>query len=996
MEERNNAVLIASHPNIQPGSMSVDATHKLAMLASRRYLTLIDLTEPNRVIERVNLRNKWDVSHVLWNPTTANQKYFLTTYNQWTDLWQYEENSCKKLATLQGHMRSISDADWSFTEPNILATCSLDGYIYVWDMRETKRCKLCTSSVVGASQVKWNRMNPYCFASSHDGNIRIWDSRNCKIAVQHITAHLSKIYSLDWSRSEEFMLSSSSQDSNIRFWNTREEPRSPEGTINVGKPVWKAKYTPFGNGILSTGIVNFRETPISLWSLEETSQPVITYTGHTDVVLHAHWRKCNEVQNDQNWQLVTWSKDQTLRLWPMTSADLLEKNYDESRLSSNPLVYNLPSTTLPNLDVEPTDPASSASGSSVQSKEEDLHDASGFTPPTMNMIKRTKTNSIDLTSSHNLEQEFKMLNSQLPNLRMKHLDIQGRKSLLSLRTTTHYTDIHIMFPDAYPNNEAPIFNIKQSNMEQHEILNVTSNLQETAQTYVKTGRNCLEPCMRQLIAQMSRMSYMSDCDAEELGINFPSPFSSRSRQYSLFNDLKNVPFPRTTGARFNQSGLLVVFMRPTYVKGYQSMNEKTPRSFMGLFHHRNSAPVLSVTGFPRHIPSSLSHMTPRLNPAPWPDLSVSSYYYKEKRPCRKSLKFLYNPSVGSSPKESSIPATNDMKHTRMQQVAGMVSIVNVTSILPISKTLAMKYVIPHNSYTEACRVNMKNASSESMQDLVQLWSYLSVLPSPTRLPPTSDKFNEFSKPSFAEHPTGAKLLLRVFKHYEKLFDVQTLAMLACTFVPDTEEHTTKQASPRKQLKPSSSYSSFDVFDTGGHLHKSASETKFSDLPSFIKSIARSPPTSETFLKSSIGRSREESPVDDYRFVEQPLLDIAPSVHEHWMVNSRLLLPEVQARCNDYISRYADLLHSWKMDSKRAETCKYIRKIQAVPPDTKTTTHNKIKKQKKTCVICKLPLTKTAVQCIKCGHGSHQHHLKTWFESRSTCPICDCDCFDNIY
>ncbi len=29
----------------------------------------------------------------------------------------------------------------------------------------------------GASQVKWNRKNQYLLASSHDGDVRIWDKR---------------------------------------------------------------------------------------------------------------------------------------------------------------------------------------------------------------------------------------------------------------------------------------------------------------------------------------------------------------------------------------------------------------------------------------------------------------------------------------------------------------------------------------------------------------------------------------------------------------------------------------------------------------------------------------------------------------------------------------------------------------------------------------------------------------------------------------------------
>jgi len=30
-------------------------------------------------------------------------------------------------------------------------------------------------------------------------------------------------------------------------------------------------------------------------------------------------------------------------------------------------------------------------------------------------------------------------------------------------------------------------------------------------------------------------------------------------------------------------------------------------------------------------------------------------------------------------------------------------------------------------------------------------------------------------------------------------------------------------------------------------------------------------------------------------------------------------------------------------------------------------------------------------CLKCKHGGHAHHLNSWFEKHSTCPVSGCDC-----
>lgn len=131
--------------------------------------------------------------------------------------------------TLPAHQRAVSDLSWSLFEPNILATCSADTYINLWDIRfewmnefleksmntcdwkrklSKMKPKLCHWTVQNnkeneqtptnnrdpkkpvklksfcgwtgaATQVKWNRHNPMSLASTHNGEVRIWDIRVC-------------------------------------------------------------------------------------------------------------------------------------------------------------------------------------------------------------------------------------------------------------------------------------------------------------------------------------------------------------------------------------------------------------------------------------------------------------------------------------------------------------------------------------------------------------------------------------------------------------------------------------------------------------------------------------------------------------------------------------------------------------------------------------------------------------------------------------------------
>ena len=50
-----------------------------------------------------------------------------------------------------------------------------------------------------SGQVKWNRVSSQTLASSHEGDIRVWDRRKLSIPERYISAHTAKIHGLDWS-----------------------------------------------------------------------------------------------------------------------------------------------------------------------------------------------------------------------------------------------------------------------------------------------------------------------------------------------------------------------------------------------------------------------------------------------------------------------------------------------------------------------------------------------------------------------------------------------------------------------------------------------------------------------------------------------------------------------------------------------------------------------------------------------------------------------------
>lgn len=122
--------------------------------------------------------------------------------------------------SLKAHTRVVSDLNWHPKEPDIIASCSIDTFIHIWDIRDQRRPCLSLSAVgkytdyeilqnktvckhlkmhaiecviAGSSQVRWNTLSPNMLATAHDGDIKIWDQRKGNSPMQYIAAHLTKV-----------------------------------------------------------------------------------------------------------------------------------------------------------------------------------------------------------------------------------------------------------------------------------------------------------------------------------------------------------------------------------------------------------------------------------------------------------------------------------------------------------------------------------------------------------------------------------------------------------------------------------------------------------------------------------------------------------------------------------------------------------------------------------------------------------------------------------
>ncbi len=212
--------------------------------------------------------------------------------------------------------------------------------MHAWDLRRARRPVMTfVDWDAGATQVKWNRKDGHIVASSHDRWLRIWDDRHGAYPVKSIMAHTSKIYGVDWSRTRSEGVMTCSLDKTIKFWDYKREGDSLERTINCGFPIWRARHTPFPNGLLAMP----QKSPGNLYLYDLRKRrddeqwdpymdPIATFTHGDRRVKEFLWRSRGTAINEKNlddreFQLVSWGDDKELKLQRVPNSVLENVGY---------------------------------------------------------------------------------------------------------------------------------------------------------------------------------------------------------------------------------------------------------------------------------------------------------------------------------------------------------------------------------------------------------------------------------------------------------------------------------------------------------------------------------------------------------------------------------------------------------------------------------------------------------------------------------------------
>lgn len=106
----------------------------------KKGIYIIDLEEPWETSKTLYQKGKWEISVAQWNPHPSKASWIASGAGNDLLIWNLEDRRSALQGIVQAHQRAVADINWSVFEPNILASCSADTYINVWDVRDTKSC----------------------------------------------------------------------------------------------------------------------------------------------------------------------------------------------------------------------------------------------------------------------------------------------------------------------------------------------------------------------------------------------------------------------------------------------------------------------------------------------------------------------------------------------------------------------------------------------------------------------------------------------------------------------------------------------------------------------------------------------------------------------------------------------------------------------------------------------------------------------------------------
>ncbi|CAG8536370.1 3074_t:CDS:2, partial [Acaulospora colombiana] len=502
---------------------------------------------------------------------------------------------------------------------------------------------------------------------------------------------------------------------------------------------------PVGSGILT--MPQRSESTLYLWNRENPQSPVDSFAGHNDVVKEFVWRiKGGNNQNvGKEFQLITWSKDQYLRLWPISdqqlkligheraTSDKLMRTEYASHTFSNPShkldnrlvphASNLASIATPVLRVLP--------GTGIHINQSAIVRPSGASTanndnfPTLTGPYRTErehralspllemqnAKKLDENSPTNVHDEIELVSNKYKEVKFEK--INDKNYMITSHVSRGekgpaFPRINVTFPEGYPLNKPPSFEVHGKEMTSIMTRSrILLYLKKISEVCLSNGRPCLEDCVRILLEQRQENDqdrYGEDESDEDLD----KDSLEKNIAYMPVDKDYRVPFPQLCGARFSMNGQLVCF----FSKLGSPYDDRT----------NGGRPDGDRSGEER---SAWTYCHPRSR----------DYWDEYKKILMTLTKPL--PAEGDDDQEDfhslyfrskeGLREITTIKEAKPSKDGVSVRFYDLSNLMPVDYELAAKYTLNGRDSVEICEHNARVAAECNRPDLEQAWNLASLI-----------------------------------------------------------------------------------------------------------------------------------------------------------------------------------------------------------------------------------------------------------------------------
>ncbi|XBW36342.1 hypothetical protein QEN19_001922 [Hanseniaspora menglaensis] len=511
------------------------------VMASKHGIYVVDLDDPYQPPRFLEHQTPWQVADVQYSPHLQTSTWVISTSNQNALIWNLMRNATNAIEhTLHGHNRAITDINWHPENHNLLSTASVDTTVLAWDLRDSKRPVYKTADWrASASQVKWNLKNGNILASSHGNYVSLWDMRKGTKPFIQLNGHVSDVNNVSFNPNDEFELISSSNDGTIKVWNYKDDTFTnyQKQNITTDFPVWRGRYLPFGRGICAIPLTGGSNSVYLANNNDEANSKlssVYIFKGHNDRITDFLWRSRHSEQNidDREFQLVTWSNDSDLRLWPIADSVYEKVNFTrkeelDHQLTSYPYKTYSKEVKSSSQKIDghniaykfPREKFTTKTGLFVKKDIDHLSWLSGVRVDNDNV---DNTETIDYFDDdyldeeedegmyRNLGEEVAIVGKKLHKVSFEKISVSTGDIVVTLNGpwNKHKKDklvfirAIIHFNSNYPKGKPPSVQIEESREISNDDIHIMElELLKLAQIYIDSKQNCLEPLLLFLLGE---------------------------------------------------------------------------------------------------------------------------------------------------------------------------------------------------------------------------------------------------------------------------------------------------------------------------------------------------------------------------------------------------------------------------------------------------------------------------------------------------------------